>query len=231
MPRLLSKLRFWSNKSCQACKGHPTPPPCYNCVLKLETPPPDFTSLHEHGHFFSEDDQSSLYPFAEEYTYPEDAQMGLEEEFKGGNEELCQGRASPFGNFHREIDDTSDFREYELPRPLSNVPLAFLPDDQRQQHQDLLSVHTPKRMRHPSAPVLSSNGPHLGVARTASTSRLAYLDTSTYEDDRETITSSSRSLLAALNAPIMQMEDQLLIPEPLSPRNRSPLPSQLLIPE
>lgn len=228
MPRLLSKLRFWSNKSCQACKGQPTPPPCYNCVLKLETPPPAFTSLQ--GHFFSEDDQSSLYPFAEEYTYPEDAQMG--EEFHPGNGELCHGGSSPFNEdgVHQDIE-ASDYRGYELPRALGNVALAFLPNDQKQQHQAVLGVHTHERTRHPSAPVHSKRSLHGAVPRVSSASRLEYLIGGNEEDDRETLTSSNKSLLAALSVPIMQMEDQLSMQEPLSPRNNSPLPSQLLIPE
>lgn len=236
MAARFERFRFWSSKTCQACKGPPTPPPCYNCLLKLETPPPTYTSIHE---YIYEENPSTRFPFTEEYSYLEEEEEEERQQYSDGDSSYG-GRASPY-DFDPYAAENSNFEVYNLSRAVGQIAMAFLPGDQRRQYPAGLSgADTNGRTRHMSSPVQrisTTTNPHIQLSRVSSTPQVnVYQDNNyTWEDDRETMGSSSRSLLAALTPaqlPIPQYDAQLTpYEEPLSPRGASPLPCQLLIPE
>ncbi|ROT83145.1 hypothetical protein C7M84_023682 [Penaeus vannamei] len=240
----MPRLSLWPNK-CRACRGQPTPPPCYQCTFNLQTPPPKYKSLPSHVRDNAHWDRSPSREESAPSFYLSESDVLDEEQ-------------------EQEIVTRRSFSEFELPRGLStlaatqqgdlsvqmlaqslrHIALAFVPADATAtQHE---APTPPRRSRHRSSPAFSTSSRHDLLSRRSSGPLVPpHLDrperppwaTSTTSTSQSSRSSSPgpQNLLSALTSRFSAGSDlyELLnapVGEPLSPRC-SPLPCQLLIPE
>ncbi|XP_042855451.1 uncharacterized protein LOC122242259 [Penaeus japonicus] len=230
----MPRLSLWPSK-CRACRGQPTPPPCYQCTFNLQSPPPKYTSLPSHVRESANWDRSPPQKEHASAFYLGDTGVLEEEE----HEEIVT-RRSFYEDEERRGSRQGDLSVHTLAHSLGRIALAFVPGDATATQQEAPTPH--RRSRHRSSPALSSMSRHdLAVRRSSGPlvpPQLGRPDRSSWSSGHSSRSSSpgpQNLMLSVLTSRFSEGSDlyELLnspAGEPLSPRF-SPLPCQLLIPE
>ncbi|XP_047478354.1 uncharacterized protein LOC125031521 [Penaeus chinensis] len=241
----MPRLSLWPNK-CRACRGQPTPPPCYQCTFNLQIPPPKYKSLPSHVRDTAHWDRSPSREETAPSFYLDDPDV-LEEEQELEQQIVTQRsfyEEEPRGLSTLAATTQSDLSIHMLAQSLRHIALAFVPTDATATQEK--APTPPQRSRHRSSPAIPTTSRHDLLGRRCSGPLvLPHLDrperppwatssTSTSQSSRSS-SPGPQNLLSALSSRFSAGSDlyELLNTtpgEPLSPRC-SPLPCQLLIPE
>ncbi|KAK7084255.1 hypothetical protein SK128_005462 [Halocaridina rubra] len=223
------RLKFWSTKKCQACKGQPTPPPCYNCVQNLETPPPTYASVEDQM-YWADANLTVLDSFTEEYSDIDDVQLDPYLRHHLDSESSVSSFAYGASATYLPYENTN-FEVHSLSHATGSIALGFLPEErQRSRHLTVPTVDNSTRTRHRSSPLRSTEMQHTHLSRIASTPLLSNENPFFPQSDRGSATdASSRSSLSSLIYP--PVDHNSMYEEPISPRGISPMPSHGFIPE
>lgn len=162
----MPKLSLWPSK-CRACRGQPTPPPCYQCTFNLQNPPPKYKSLPSHVRDTAHWDRSPSREETAPSFYLDDPDV-LEEE-QGVEQEIVAQRSfyedeEPRGLSTLAATTQGDLSFHMLAQSLRHIALAFVPADATQPE----APTPPQRSRHRSSPAFPTTSRHDLLGRRSS---------------------------------------------------------------